>query len=60
MATESPEPATADRPSSDEPLLRATGLKKYFETETGIVSQLFGEPTHVKAVDGVDLAVGRQ
>ena len=60
MATESPEPATADRPSSDEPLLRATGLKKYFETETGIVSQLFGEPTHVKAVDGVDLAVGRR
>ncbi len=46
--------------SVDEPLLRSTGVKKHFETETGFLDQLFGEANSVKAVDGVDIEVGRE
>ena len=54
---------TAGDPSAaaaDEPLLRATGIQKYFATETGLLDRFFGEPQYVKAVDGVDLAVGER
>ncbi len=50
---------TDDR-RADEPLLRATGVKKYFETETGFFERLFGDPTHVKAVDGVTLSIDEE
>ena len=46
--------------ADDEPLLRATGIQKYFATETGLLDRFFGEPQYVKAVDGVDLAVGER
>jgi len=45
---------------ADEPLLRATGVKKYFETETGFFERLFGDRTHVKAVDGVSLSIDEE
>lgn len=62
MSTDSLETSTTAtvEPTDDEMLLRATGIKKYFQTETGLFDRFFGEPTHVKAVDGVDIAVGEQ
>ncbi|GAA0521842.1 oligopeptide transport system ATP-binding protein [Halorubrum aquaticum] len=61
MSTDSLETSTTPAVESiDEPLLRATGLQKYFQTETGLFDRFLGEPTHVKAVDGVDVAVGER
>jgi oligopeptide/dipeptide ABC transporter ATP-binding protein len=42
--------------SSDEPLLRIRGIKKYFPVRRGFLQRVVG---YVKAVDGVDLDVGR-
>ena len=42
------------------PLLRASGVKKYFRTDSGFLDRLLGEDTFVKAVDGVDLRIGRE
>ena len=50
----------ADGDAHTEPLFRAEGVKKYFDTETGFLDQLLGESRSVKAVDGVDLAVRRE
>ncbi|MFB6301080.1 MAG: ABC transporter ATP-binding protein [Halobacteriales archaeon] len=41
-------------------LLSAEGIKKYFATETGFFERIIGEPTYVKAVDGVSLAIGEE
>ncbi len=43
-------------PSTDSPLLRVQGLKKWFPVRKGLLSRVVG---HVKAVDGIDLAVKR-
>jgi len=44
--------------SSDEPLIRVEGLKKYYDSETGFFSRLLGEQRKVKAVDGVSFEIG--
>lgn len=44
----------------EDPLLQAEGVKKYFETDTGLFDQLFGEKRYVKAVNGVDISVGQE
>ena len=44
--------------SSDEPLVRAENLKKYYQSETDVIDRLLGRQTWVKAVDGVDLEIG--
>ena len=44
--------------SSDEPLVRAENLKKYYQSETDFIDRLLGRQTWVKAVDGVDLEIG--
>lgn len=40
-----------------EPLMRVTGLTKYFPAHSGWIESLRGKGRHVKAVDGVDLDV---
>jgi oligopeptide/dipeptide ABC transporter ATP-binding protein len=41
--------------SSDrEPLLRVEGLKKYYDTSSGVIDNLLGQSQWVKAVDGTD------
>jgi oligopeptide/dipeptide ABC transporter ATP-binding protein len=42
--------------SSDQPLLRVRGIKKYFPVRRGFLQRVIG---YVKAVDGVDLDVAR-
>ena len=43
----------------DGPIMEVEGLEKHFPQDTGIVSQLIGgETSYVKAVDGVDMAIG--
>lgn len=49
-----------DATAETTPLFRAHGIKKHFATDTGFIDQLLGESKSVKAVDGVDLAVGRE
>ena len=44
--------------SSDEPLVRAENLKKYYQSETDFIDRLLGRQTWVNAVDGVDLEIG--
>ena len=51
---------TRNEPGKNEPLYRATGVKKHFETDTGFIDRLFGGDASVKAVDGVDLTIGRE
>lgn len=41
----------------EETLLKAEGVKKYFQTETGLLERLIGSSDKVKAVDGVDLSI---
>ena len=42
----------------DGPIMEVEGLEKHFPQSTGIVHQLIGgETKHVKAVDGVDMAI---
>ncbi|GAB7013267.1 oligopeptide/dipeptide ABC transporter ATP-binding protein [Halolamina salina] len=42
----------------DGPIIEVTGLEKHFPQSTGIIHQLIGgETSHVKAVDGVDMAI---
>lgn len=44
----------------DGPIMEIEGLKKHFPQESGLIHQLIGgETTHVKAVDGVDMAIQR-
>jgi peptide/nickel transport system ATP-binding protein len=40
---------------SGEPILRAEGLKKYYDASSGFIDSLLGRGGQVKAVDGVDL-----
>ncbi|WP_331232556.1 ABC transporter ATP-binding protein [Natronorarus salvus] len=40
---------------SDEPILSAERVKKYYDTSSGFVESLLGQGGSVKAVDGVDL-----
>ena len=42
---------------STEPILRTVGLKKYYRESSGLLSGLFGSPTYIKAVDGVDIEI---
>lgn len=43
----------------DGPIVEVKGLQKHFPQESGLVHQLLGGDTsHVKAVDGVDMAIG--
>jgi oligopeptide transport system ATP-binding protein len=42
--------------NSDQPLLRIRGIKKYFPVRRGFLQRVIG---YVKAVDGIDLDVGR-
>jgi peptide/nickel transport system ATP-binding protein len=51
--TQPPRPRTPDQ-SSGEPLIRLEGLKVHFPIKKGIFKTVVG---HVKAVDGVDLAI---
>ncbi|WP_049980195.1 ABC transporter ATP-binding protein [Halolamina rubra] len=44
----------------DDPLLRAEGVEKYFESNTGLIDSVFGNEEYVKAVDGVDIAIGQE
>lgn len=42
----------------DGPIMEIEGLKKHFPQESGLIHQLLGGgTTHVKAVDGVDMAI---
>lgn len=42
----------------DGPIMEIEGLKKHFPQESGLIHQLLGgETSHVKAVDGVDMAI---
>ncbi|WP_266083220.1 ABC transporter ATP-binding protein [Haladaptatus caseinilyticus] len=41
-----------------EPLFHATGVKKHFSTDTGLIDRLIGDDKSVKAVDDVDIMVG--
>ncbi|MFB9807557.1 hypothetical protein ACFFQF_21090 [Haladaptatus pallidirubidus] len=43
-----------------EPLFHATGVKKHFSTDTGLIDRLVGDDKSVKAVDGVDIMVGHE
>ncbi len=43
--------------SDSEPLVRAEGLKKYYESETDFIDRLLGRRSWVKAVDGVSLEI---
>lgn len=43
--------------SESEPLVRAEGLKKYYESETDFIDRLLGRRSWVKAVDGVSLEI---
>jgi oligopeptide/dipeptide ABC transporter ATP-binding protein len=54
------DPVAASTDAATEPLFRAAGVKKHFESDTGFIDQLLGESRSVKAVDGVDLTVGRE
>ena len=45
---------TPDR-ASEEPILRAENLRKYYDSSGGIIDNLLGRVQKVKAVDGVDL-----
>jgi oligopeptide/dipeptide ABC transporter ATP-binding protein len=42
---------------SEEPLLKATGVKKHFELDTSLLESLLGRDRTVKAVDGVDMTL---
>lgn len=44
----------------EELLLQAEQIRKYFPVEDSLLTRLFGDQRHVKAVDRVDIAVGRQ
>jgi peptide/nickel transport system ATP-binding protein len=44
--------------SDDPPLVEVEGLRKYYETESGLLDRLLGESRQVKAVDGVDFQIG--
>ncbi|MFB6221952.1 MAG: ABC transporter ATP-binding protein [Halolamina sp.] len=52
--------ATTETEEPEAPLLRAEGVKKHFSTETGFLERVLGETQYVKAVDGVNLEIGRQ
>ncbi|WP_135304169.1 ABC transporter ATP-binding protein [Haloarcula amylovorans] len=41
--------------SSNDPILRVEGLKKYYDSSSGFLDSLLGGEQKVKAVDGVDL-----
>ena len=42
----------------DGPVIEATGIKRHFEQESGLINQLVGSKSEqVKAVDGVDLTI---
>ena len=38
-------------------IMECEGLKKYFNTEQGFLSGLFGKDEQVRAVDGIDLQI---
>ncbi|WP_252698019.1 ABC transporter ATP-binding protein [Natronosalvus vescus] len=40
---------------SDEPILRTTGLTKYYQSSSSFIDNLLGRSHWVKAVDGIDL-----
>lgn len=44
-------------PDDGQPLMRVSGLTKYFPANTGWIESLRGNRRHVKAVDGIDLDV---
>jgi len=54
--TDQSEPATSGR-ADQEPVLRARNVKKYFSTESGLLSSLFSGDKQVKAVNGIDINV---
>ncbi|MDY6818693.1 MAG: oligopeptide/dipeptide ABC transporter ATP-binding protein [Halobacteriales archaeon] len=63
MSTDADQLSTQEEVDTDQygdALLSASGVKKYFETETGFFERVIGEPTYVRAVDGVSLAVGEE
>jgi oligopeptide/dipeptide ABC transporter ATP-binding protein len=41
--------------TNQDPILKAEGLKKYFDATEGLVASLLGKSQDVRAVDGVDL-----
>jgi oligopeptide/dipeptide ABC transporter ATP-binding protein len=45
--------------SNTTPLVEAIGLEKHFPVRTGLIDRLRGEHRIVRAVDGVDLSIGR-
>jgi peptide/nickel transport system ATP-binding protein len=42
---------------TDDYIMECDGLKKYFDTEQGLMQSLFGERSYVRAVDGIDLRI---
>lgn len=59
MSSETASMVESQRVQTDyESLFHATGVKKHFTTDTGLIDRLFGEDESVKAVDGVDIMVG--
>lgn len=54
------ETRTIEQSADDESLLRVRNVKKYFSTSTSFVEQLLGHEQYVKAVDGVNLTIGKQ
>ncbi|RQG98977.1 ABC transporter ATP-binding protein [Natrarchaeobius oligotrophus] len=54
------ESASVDRTGeSADPLLEAEGVKKYFSTSSGWIDELLGRGEYIRAVDDVDLSIGR-
>ncbi|MEY7848862.1 ABC transporter ATP-binding protein [Natrarchaeobius sp. A-rgal3] len=49
--------ASAPPVTDGDEIIEIRGLKKHFQSSTGLVDQLFGESTVVRAVDGVDLTI---
>ncbi|MEF8801625.1 MAG: ABC transporter ATP-binding protein [Halolamina sp.] len=43
--------------TDEEYIMQCDGLKKYFETNQGLLDTLRGKEEHVKAVDGIDLQI---
>ncbi len=43
--------------TNSDPLVRAEGLKKYYQSEADFIDRLLGRQEDVKAVDGIDLEI---
>lgn len=49
---------TAADDQNQQPMLELDGIKKYFTQNSGVIDRVLGDVSTVRAVDGVDLALG--